>query len=196
MTLFPFCLLSKKTKQRWLEDRIAKLESEFKGQLEHVEAAFTTALKQREFEIKQKENELRDLTQRLDDRKTELESKKNELREQIRLIEAKASPDSIWTSAFSAGFTKAWDMMQPLMTEGVHKMKQTIRDQAISETLSGLETHIERRIDAAGKTQIKDANKAIAKKEDLVNRIANSVDEVERTQLSHYLEAINWIFES
>ena len=49
------------------------------------------------------------------------------------------NPEAIWIDGFSVGFQKAWEMMQPLMTDGVLKMKEAIRTQAIEETRKGLE---------------------------------------------------------
>lgn len=200
MIPFPFCLLFKSGKERWLAEEQQKLRRQYAPQLEAISATFQSRqsdleaeIAKREDELKKKQIDLEWTLSRVDDREAELTKRNDELRSQIRLIEAKASPDGVWVEAFTAGFTKAWDMMQPLMTDGVVKMKQTIRDEAIDETLRGLETHIAWRIDAAANTQLKSANEVLSKKEDLRSRIASSKIEEEKIQLTHYLEALDWI---
>ena len=44
--------------------------------------------------------------------------------------------EDIWMAGFKSGFTKAWDMMMPLMMDGVSKSKKLIEDKAINETLT------------------------------------------------------------
>ena len=47
--------------------------------------------------------------------------------------------EAIWIEGFSAGFQSAWNMMAPLMTQGVINMKESIRTEAIEETRKRLE---------------------------------------------------------
>lgn len=65
-----------------------------------------------------------------------------ELRQQIHLLEAKASPSNVWAEAFTSGFNKAWDMMAPLMEEGSAKVRQSIYDKGVNDTLKRLEGSI------------------------------------------------------
>ena len=84
------------------------------------------------------EAELDALKVQVASRREELMSIDHDLRDRIRLLEAKAHPSIVWSSAFTSGFDKAWEMMLPLMTQGLHRMESTIRDQAIDETLKRL----------------------------------------------------------
>ena len=42
---------------------------------------------------------------------------------------------TVWLDGFSEGFSKAWDMMAPLQTEGVLRMRRQIEEQAIQSIL-------------------------------------------------------------
>ena len=77
----------------------------------------------------------------LADRKLELIKADNELKDQIRLLEAKASPSAVWCEAFSQGMSKAWDFLLPGMQENMEKLKKKIHDDAIADTLERLNGH-------------------------------------------------------
>ncbi len=51
--------------------------------------------------------------------------------------ESPVSQDA-WLEGFSAGFSKAWDMMMPMMKEGFNRSIKAIHDQAVTDTLAGL----------------------------------------------------------
>lgn len=85
--------------------------------------------------LKARDIELEELEKRIAEKKIELSRKNEELLTQIRIIEGKNAPSGIWEVAFTAGFSKAWDMMIPLMMEGVYKSKKAIQDAAIEETI-------------------------------------------------------------
>lgn len=50
-------------------------------------------------------------------------------------LEKDLTPEEVYIKGFSEGFNKAWEMMIPLMMEGVENSKKVIRDMAIDETL-------------------------------------------------------------
>jgi len=77
-------------------------------------------------------------TKTLEDRKLELIKADNELREQIKLIQAKASPDQIWNQAFTTGVSKTLDMIIPSLTEGFDKYKIKVREEAVTEAIARL----------------------------------------------------------
>lgn len=150
-------------KQEWIASQRKELESVFKlveqtildkqkSELEEIRTSHLKACEELSSVIESKlsflkrdEQDLDDFLQRIADRKVELEKVSQELKEQLRLIEAKASPSSMWAEVFTAGFNKAWDMMLPVMTGGIENMKQIIHDRAVDETLDGLEKHIQER---------------------------------------------------
>jgi DNA repair exonuclease SbcCD ATPase subunit len=155
MTLLQSFLGFKKVKEsEFLASEIEKLEkmfeSDFSALGSECEAIIDSRRKEHDsmimaFEKSKKKLELAqyeiDELQRLtDDKKDSLEKKNKELAQQIRLIEAKASPDQVWISAFQSGFSKAWGMMKPVMYEGFDKVKQEISDNAKMETLNGLQS--------------------------------------------------------
>lgn len=49
--------------------------------------------------------------------------------------EKELSPEEVYIHGFKEGFNKAWEMMMPVMMEGVLKSKKSIEDQAIQETI-------------------------------------------------------------
>ena len=206
MTLFNL-LSPSKNKEKWWKSREEKLREEFstkeKSLLDELvvhEQKFNDELVTRRSILQQEresiekfqaENEYLDKLVR--DRKVELEKSKEELKDQIRLIEAKAKPDSVWVTAFTSGFEKAWDMMIPIMTDGVIKTKDHIRNTAIQETLGNLEGTISRRIKEVGDKKMQSVNELIAKKKEFQDIIKTSKDESLTERYTHYIEAINWI---
>lgn len=200
----------KKISEAWLESHKSELQKKLdeelvvlraeKASLLEAEQARIDSLKDRESEFEEKELKLHlkqldlESTEKMvEDRKVELERVNEELKTQIRLIEAKASPSEVWAQAFTAGFGKAWDMMLPLMSDGLDKTRKVIEDKAISDTLKGLEGHIVKRIEEAGKHNVKSANELIAKKAELKERISKAKTKEEINKLTHYGEALDWI---
>lgn len=138
-----------KWKEHWLRQNEDKLKTELEPRLNEIRSQFENTLKaekerfdsiyadcKKQYEgLIFKQTEIDELSKRLDERKIALSRENEELKTQLRIIEAKASPSSVWTEAFTAGFNKAWDMMF-LQQEGMEKVKKLIEDNAINETLS------------------------------------------------------------
>jgi len=192
--------LSKKIKETWFKSKEEKLNEIFSSDLEKVKQKhqeyfdnLNSEIREREDSLISKQRDVEDLLRRVNDKRVELETRNEELRDQIRLIEAKASPSGVWVQAFSQGFSKAWDMMIPLMTSGIEKTKEKIKELAIEESLNNIEPVIQSRLSKLGKTSLKDANEILKKKEELKIRINKAEDE-EKLQLTHYLEALEWIY--
>lgn len=72
----------------------------------------------------------------LDDRKLDLVIADNDLKQQIRLIEAKASPSSVWVEAFTSGANKAWELLLPVMTDNIAKLKLKMQEDAVQEAIA------------------------------------------------------------
>lgn len=143
--------------QRWKEEwwnrheseivrDYAERESELKQELDsHLEADRASFEKTRKLAqeamdlqvatLKVREKELEELTKLMDSKRLDLARKNEELLNQIKLIEAKTSPSNVWVEAFGMGFSKAWDMMAPILMEGVKLSKKSIEDMAITDTL-------------------------------------------------------------
>ena len=74
----------------------------------------------------------------LEERKLELIKADNDLKTQIKLLEAKASPSSVWSEAFGQGMSKCWDLALPFMQENIEKLKSKIREDAAMEAIKRL----------------------------------------------------------
>jgi len=95
-------------------------------------------INKKRFEQDCRDQELDALKKRAEDKRIELESVNKELLDQIRLIEAKSSPSGVWAQAFSMGFSKAWDMMMPIINKGIEKREESISERAIEGVLRGM----------------------------------------------------------
>ena len=123
----------------------------------------------------------------------ELARVNNELKTQIRLIEAKASPDNVWLEAFSQGFDKAWTVMLPFMLSGIDKAKEEIRNQEIDNSIPRLSIMVNKRIDELGLYQLKSIEEVYAKRTEFMARKIKAVDEVEKQKYDNFIQVINWI---
>jgi hypothetical protein len=137
-----FAKFISKWKAQWLIDHEAKLCKEFDGQIELLKDSLTATIsewnKKKDALIKEIERESAEFSLQQNEYSIllkKLEMSKKSVEDQVRLLEAKSSPTNVWTDAFTAGFNKAWDMMLPIMQEGVLKSKKVIEDTAIQETL-------------------------------------------------------------
>ena len=134
-----------KWRQQWWEKKKSELEEFYSSVLKKFETELKEKAQEMERLNSESSEELAFLQKRIEDRKQELTKQNEDLKTQIRLIEAKASPDNVWVTAFSAGFEKAWDTMQPILMEGFRKAADSIRDDAINDTLSNLDPIIRQR---------------------------------------------------
>lgn len=198
-------------KNKWWEKREQSLKKEFAVK----EIELLKDLSDREHEVKSeierkkqllreeresiervaKENELYESL--VHDRREELEKSNKELKDQIRLIEAKAKPDSVWVTAFTSGFNKAWDMMLPLMSDGFNKMKDKIKDDAIEDSIKAFNKNVDsavaKKIESLEMSHVKSAGEINNKIKDLEERSKLTTDKAELTQLKNYINALNWI---
>ena len=141
-----FKKLFDKWKHEWWINQVSKLEEEYKDKKLELELEFEKEIdeitKKREFDkqsiinrIEFEEEELNHRLKVLEDRKIEAIKADNELKTQIKLLEAKASPSSVWVEAFTAGVHKTWDMLLPVMTGNVEAMRKKIYEDAINDSL-------------------------------------------------------------
>ena len=192
-----------KLKAQWLASQEVKLQAEFAPQLQHLQATLQeneTALSTRLARVTQeaqdvevRSRDVRDLEQRLQDRKEELARQNDELRTQIRLIEAKSSPDSVWVEAFSRGYEKAWETMWPFFESNLTRVKEVIRRVAIDETLQNLHGEVEKRATALGQVAVQDKVTCLAKQQEFRQKRASAKVPAEREKYDHYLTALEWM---
>lgn len=160
----------------------AKLETHFKQEL--------TELKHRH-DLEKKRVE--DLEVRTLDRKEELAKVNEELKTQIRLIEAKARPDSIWINAFSAGANRAFESFQPIINEMIEKSKKVIEERAIDESLKRIQPIIDQRIEQLKLYHLKPVQEIESKRIILLEKLNKSNKEEDKLRRQHYVEAIDWM---
>jgi G:T/U-mismatch repair DNA glycosylase len=142
--------------------------------------------------VESQHRDLADLAKRNEDRKVELAQLNVELKQQIRLLEAKAKPDSVWVEAFSRGYEKAWDTLAPLMMSGVEKSKEMIRRVAIDETLANLSGPIQQKAIAMGQLDVREKSELLTKYEMFRQKRDAATKPEERDKYSHYLTALEW----
>ena len=190
-------------KAQWVASQEAKLQAEFAPRLQQLQAvlqenedALSTRLArvtQEAQDVEVRSRDVRDLEQRLQDRKEELARVSEETRTQIRLLEAKASPDSVWVEAFSRGYEKAWETMWPFFESNLTRVKEVIRRVAIDETLTNLQGEVEKRATALGQVAVKDKVTCLAKQQEFRQKRASAKVPAEREKYDHYLTALEWM---
>lgn len=122
-------------------DLIQKLDSEFKLNIEKSELerdVLYTKIKSELQKGKLLEEEVEFRLKTLNDRKLELIQADNDLKQQIKVIESKASPSSVWAEAFTAGANKTWEIIVPVMTDNITKLKKKMEEDAIQEAIARL----------------------------------------------------------
>ena len=177
---------------KWKEEYATK-EAEWKKEIASLNESGDREASEIKETLDRTERDLDDLARRLQDKKEALEKANQELRDQLRLIEAKASPDSVWTQAFSQGFSKAWDMMLPIMSSGFDKVVERTRNESIDGALRNLDSVVNQRIEEAGQVDLKPAHELLAKKRELEQKLSQAKDSERRLQCQHYLEVVEWM---
>lgn len=177
---------------KWKEEYASK-EAEWKKEIASLNESGDREASEIKETLDRTERDLDDLARRLQDKKEALERANQDLRDQLRLIEAKASPDSVWTQAFSQGFSKAWDMMIPIMSSGFDKVVERTRNESIDGALRNLDSVVNQRIEEAGQIELKPAHDLLSKKRELEQKMAQAKDSDRRLQCQHYLEVVEWM---
>lgn len=188
--------------RKWRDDWIKKQEAKWQAEYETSQRSWQEQISQLEYGSKQRLEKLQhdqesmdEMAKRVLDRKQELERVSNELRDQIRLLEAKASPSSVWGEAFSSGFSKAWDMMLPVMQSGNAKLIEYTKEQTIDQALSGLDGIVRKRIQQAESVTLKLPHEILAKRREFEQKLLQAKTDERRAQLNHYLEMFDWLTE-
>lgn len=178
-----------KSKQAWLAKQEAAWQAECRPQLEALHAHAQAKLG----EVRQQgavlDAKLKDAQQLqahieaqeaiLQDRKVAVEKANDELKTQLRLLEAKASPDSVWVEAFSLGFSKAWDMMLPLMQSGQDRVIEKVKTDAIDRTLRDI-------------NPVRPQHELLTKQRELQLKLKSATTSDEIAKYTYYLDALKW----
>ncbi len=146
--------------------------------------------------MKLRDVECQALSTALEDKKKDLYRANEELATQIRLIEAKASPDAVWTTAFSHGVSKSWDMMLPIMMRGIEKVKETIRNQEIYESIPRIDSVVEQRLKETGRYELIPAHQLEAKKRECYLKLGKVTDPNDVIRLNSYISILDWVLVS
>jgi hypothetical protein len=194
---------------RWLEAREKDIFSDYQAkekaliaEMDEKYVAMRDTLREGQAEIeerfekmKKNQRDIDDLEKRVLDRRNDLNRINDELKVQIRLIEAKAMPDSIWINAFSKGFEKAWDTMLPFMTQGVDNAKDAIRNHELENSFPRLNALVENKVKELGDLHLIETAKVEAKRSEFEMRLPRVTDIIERQKLENFIQVLNWCLE-
>ena len=173
-------------RSEWWARRTAELTATYAAQ----EAALKEGLQARVDEAARQQQDVAYLERTQQERKVALAAANEDLHTQLRLLEAKAAPDHVWAEAFSLGFSKAWEMMAPLMTDGVRHMEEHIRTTAINETLANLAT-THQLVDAKD-IALRSTVELLKKREEFAAK-AQAAQGAAGEKYRHYLTALDWL---
>ena len=183
-------------KKRWMERQEAiwqaqyhETEQDWKKKLDDLDSG----LKLKAELLQRDQASLDDITKRVQDKREELERANQELKEQIRLIEAKASPDSVWVEAFSQGFSKAFDMASVIHQKGLDKLLEQARDSAIDQAIASLDAVVAKRIQEAGSINLQLPHVLLTKRRVFEQKLSQSKSEDRKAQCKYYIEVIDWV---
>ena len=187
-----------KLKKWWNEKKVAIQEEYDVKEKELVEkiVGYENQIKERVEILERKKRDLEDDERRVQDRKEELERVNSELKNQIRIIEAKCSPSNIWETSFSQGFSKAWDMMIPIMKEGLDKAREKIRDEEIEASLPRVDLIVEQRVKELGSPSLLETHQLQAKKREFEAKMNKAIDSDDKSKFKNYIHVIDWILGS
>ena len=183
----------KKWKEGWLRGQEETLKKGFEVRLSSMKEQYGVLLRHEESIYKQKQDDLAYEQKRLEDTKLYAAKCNEDLRQQIKLIEAKSSPDQVWVSAFTSGFNTAYQSMSAFLQKDVEVKRDIIRDGAYNEAIGHLEPTIHKRLEDAGKVELQPVSDILAKKEDFASRLSTAKDEKERVKYESYIKALEWV---
>ena len=184
-----------KSKRKLIEDEFIKKENELVASLTSKYAELELSIHKNNEAVLKKTQDLEELEKRVLDRRAELERANEELKTQIRLIEAKASPSNIWESSFTLGFSKAWDMMLPVMSNGLEKVKENIRNNEIEESFTRIDLVTEQKIEKLREKGLAELHKIDSKLGEFRRKLANAKDDSERQKYANFISVLEWVLE-
>lgn len=144
-------------------------------------------------EYKQK----RDLIEKeYSDLKVKHEQRCNDLREQIKLIEAKSSPDQVWITAFNTGVSKAWDMIKDTYSVVNNDIVRGLVKETEDKTMSSVNEIVKTRVVSLKNKTMKNLVliEEKIKEFELKKLEAERLDDkVSALKYSNYLALLNWV---
>lgn len=187
--MIPFKSLWQSKKTKWLARQEATLQQEFQPRLEALKAAQEVCLEvvarqtaEAEAAL-QKVERLRqsvaDSEVLLQDRQVAVRQASEELRQQLRLLEAKASPTEVWSQAMATGYRAALETLTPLMREGMSTMLEKVRQDAIDQTVKNI-------------NPLRPVHELLVKRKELEAKRDTLKGKPEQTRYLTLLEALEW----
>lgn len=169
---------------RILDEKIAS-----NNKVLYVEECRTNSLLR---ELKQKQEDCSFELRRQQQREEDLKKTNSELEKQIRMLEAKARPDSVWVEAFTAGYTKGFDTLAPLLSKTNEELPGKIRDFAMDESLKSLKPLLDQKLDEVGKSHLKGIADLLAKKKEFESKLSSVSTDGEKVKYTAYIQALEW----
>lgn len=139
-------------KQEWWLKEAQKLAKEYEAkkfdlmnrcqkEITETEEAWVVTKEKLLQRINLEQQEINYRLESLEGRKRELAHLDMEVKNQMKMLEAKANPSFVWESAFTAGATKTWDLMEKILLGNIEKIKIQIFNDATQKALEGLNGH-------------------------------------------------------
>ena len=142
-----------KWKEEWLIKHEAEILAEYASQEAHLRETLKSDMNQKitlmeierdtlyaktRLEIQKGEvleEEIKYRLKNLEQHRLDLIEEDNNLKQQIKVIEAKSHPSGVWTEAFTLGMNKCWELMLPIMSDNVEKVKLKLKEDAAKEAI-------------------------------------------------------------
>ena len=116
-----------------------------------------------------------------------------ELSHKIADLERKVKPEIIWVNAFSLGFSKAWDFIEPIFNEGIKKSEELIKRKVIDDYFPQLDSLVNERVFKAGNGKSSIVREVKGKIEEFMRLKVSSSSDIEKKECDNYIEALNWV---
>ena len=101
----------------------------------------------------------------------------------------KAPPKRTWEDGFQAGYQQAYQKLPALHQQ----VQETIRTQAIEETLARLEPVIAKRVEEVKKANLQSIQSLLQKREQFLRKSLSVTNPTEKQKYVNYLEALDWM---
>ncbi len=139
-------------KRQWWLIRASELAVEFEAnkldlihrfqqEIKEIEASWKLTKEMALQRIALEQEEIKFKIESIEGRKRELAHLDTDVKNQIKMMEAKSNPSFVWETAFTAGATKTWDLIMPLMTQNIEKLIKKIQEDATVEAIKRLQVN-------------------------------------------------------
>jgi hypothetical protein len=189
-------------KDRYKKEFDERIENEFSQIKEEYLKKKADLVENYEKLFKEKKLELENYEKRLDFERDEsiatkikFEKANNDLKEQIKLFEAKVSPNEVYVSAVTTGFNMAFGMMKDIIRKGTVGVESYYKELAYDEALKNIQKIVDEKISKMDKLELKTKNDIVNKKKEMklvIETAKKNKNKEEQTKFENYLEVLNW----